>query len=119
SVEALEEARGIAAWSRESAEAWRAALGADVHGRLVRALAGVTVRYERAKAEKGVLDFLDLLLKARDALRDRPAVREHFRRRFRHLIIDEFQDTDPLQVETAWNFPLSSINLWSCRKTSC
>ncbi len=101
SAEALEEARGIAAWSRESAAAWRAALGADVHGRLVRALGGVTTLYERGKAEKGVLDFLDLLLKARDALRDRPAVREHFQRRFRHVIIDEFQDTDPLQVELA------------------
>ncbi|MCG6919854.1 MAG: UvrD-helicase domain-containing protein [Acidobacteria bacterium] len=101
STETLEEARGIAAWSRESAREWRAAVGADVHGRLVHALAGVTTLYERAKAEKGVLDFLDLLLKARDALRDRPAVREHFQRRFRHLIIDEFQDTDPLQVQLA------------------
>jgi ATP-dependent exoDNAse (exonuclease V) beta subunit len=101
SAEALEEARGIAAWSRESAASWRAAIGADVHGRLVGALGDVAALYERRKAEQGVLDFLDLLLKARDALRDRPAVREHFRARFRHLIIDEFQDTDPLQVEIA------------------
>ena len=48
-----------------------------------------------------MLDFLDLLLKARDALRDRESVRRHFRERFRFLIIDEFQDTDPLQVEIA------------------
>jgi len=101
SAEVLEEARAIAAWSRESAAGWRAALGADVHGRLVRALTGVSALYERRKRERGVLDFLDLLVKARDALRDRPAVREHFHRRFRHLIIDEFQDTDPLQVEIA------------------
>ncbi len=101
SAEALEEAREIAAWSKESAAAWRTALGADVHGRLVRALGGVTALYERRKAERGVLDFLDLLVKARDALRDRPAVREHFHRRFRHVIIDEFQDTDRLQVEIA------------------
>ncbi len=101
SPEALEEARGIAAWARESAEGWRAALGADVHGRLVRALVGVTALYERRKTAKGVLDFLDLLLKTRDALRDRPAVRAHFQRRFRYLIIDEFQDTDPLQVQIA------------------
>lgn len=101
SPEALEEARGIAAWTKESAARWRAALGADVHGRLVRALVGVTTLYEKRKAERGVLDFLDLLVKARDALRDRPEVRQHFHRRFRHLIIDEFQDTDPLQVEIA------------------
>jgi ATP-dependent exoDNAse (exonuclease V) beta subunit len=101
SLEALEEARAIGAWAKESVEGWRAALGADLHGRLVRALTGVTTRYERLKTERGVLDFLDLLVKTRDALRDRPAVREYFQRRFRFLIIDEFQDTDPLQVEIA------------------
>ncbi len=62
---------------------------------------GVVALYETKKAERGVLDFLDLLLKARDALRDRGAVRRYFRERFRFLIIDEFQDTDPLQVEIA------------------
>jgi ATP-dependent helicase/nuclease subunit A len=101
SVEALEEARAVAAWAKESAEDWRAALGADTHGRLVRALGGVGALYERRKQERGVLDFLDLLLKTRDALRDQPAVRRYFQDRFLHLIIDEFQDTDPLQVEIA------------------
>ena len=48
-----------------------------------------------------MLDFLDLLLKARDALQGSEAVRRYFRERFRVLIIDEFQDTDPLQVEIA------------------
>ena len=67
----------------------------------MRALSGVVALYERRKAERGVLDFLDLLLKARDALRDHEAVRALFRQRFRFLIIDEFQDTDPLQVEIA------------------
>jgi ATP-dependent helicase/nuclease subunit A len=101
SPEALEEARGIAGWAKDAAEGWRAALGADVHGRLVRALVGVGRLYERRKTAKGVLDFLDLLLRTRNALRDHPAVRDHFQRRFRYLIIDEFQDTDPLQVEIA------------------
>ena len=57
--------------------------------------------YERRKTERGVLDFLDLLLRARNALRDQRGVRRWFGRRFRYLIIDEFQDTDPLQVEIA------------------
>jgi ATP-dependent helicase/nuclease subunit A len=57
--------------------------------------------YERKKAEHGLLDFLDLLLKTRDALRDHESVRRYFRGRFRLLLIDEFQDTDPLQVEIA------------------
>jgi ATP-dependent helicase/nuclease subunit A len=101
SPEALAEGRKIAAWVRDVRAAWPAALGADLHGRLVRALSGTGVLYSRKKAERGVLDFLDLLLKARDALRDHAGVREWFRRRFAHLVIDEFQDTDPLQVEVA------------------
>ena len=101
SPEALAEGRAIAAWTKEARAAWAAARGAALHGRLVRALGGVAALYERKKAERGVLDFLDLLLKARDALRDHAGVREWYRRRFRYLVIDEFQDTDPLQVEIA------------------
>jgi ATP-dependent helicase/nuclease subunit A len=54
---------------------------------------------EAAKEEKGVLDFQDLLLKARNLLRDHLPVREYFQQRFRFILVDEFQDTDPLQVE--------------------
>ena len=101
SPEALAEGRAIAAWTKEARATWTAARGADLHGRLVRALGGVASLYARKKAERGVLDFLDLLLVARDALRDHAGVREWYRRRFRYLVIDEFQDTDPLQVEIA------------------
>jgi ATP-dependent helicase/nuclease subunit A len=101
SAEALAEGRALAAWTKEARTRWAAAHGADLHGRLVRALAGVASLYGRKKAERGVLDFLDLLLRARDALRDHAGVREWFRGRFRFLVIDEFQDTDPLQVEIA------------------
>jgi ATP-dependent helicase/nuclease subunit A len=99
--EALAEGRALAAWTKEARARWAAEHGADLHGRLVRALAGVTALYDRRKAERGALDFLDLLLRVRDALRDHPGVREWFRSRFRFLVIDEFQDTDPLQVEIA------------------
>ena len=101
SAEALAEGRAIASWTKEARAIWTAEQGADLHGRLVRALAGVGVLYARKKAERGVLDFLDLLTKARDALRDHAFVREWFRGRFRYVVIDEFQDTDPLQVEIA------------------
>ncbi len=101
SAEALAEGRAIAVWTREARPRWVAELGADLHGRLVRSLAGVVRIYERKKAERGVLDFLDLLVKARDALRDHAGVRAWFQARFRFLVIDEFQDTDPLQVEVA------------------
>ncbi|HEY8232066.1 MAG TPA: UvrD-helicase domain-containing protein, partial [Vicinamibacteria bacterium] len=101
SPEALAEGRALAAWTKEAKPRWTAALGADLHGNLVRALSGVVRIYERRKAERGVLDFLDLLVKARDALRDHAGVRGWFQERFRYLVIDEFQDTDPLQVELA------------------
>jgi ATP-dependent helicase/nuclease subunit A len=99
SVELLEEGRQIAWWASEAASAWTAALGSHLHARLVTTMLGVVARYESHKKARGVLDFLDLLLKTRDALRDSEAVRRHFAERFRYLIVDEFQDTDPLQVE--------------------
>jgi len=101
SEESLEEARRIAFWTTEVSAAWTAALGSRLHARLVRSLLGVIHLYEAKKRVLGVLDFLDLLLEARNALRDSAAVRNYFAGRFRYLIIDEFQDTDPLQVEIA------------------
>jgi ATP-dependent helicase/nuclease subunit A len=99
--EALEKARGTAAWASEAKARWAGARSASLHSRLVRALLGVAARYDALKRERGVLDFVDLLVKTRDALKTRESVRRYFRGRFRFLIIDEFQDTDPLQVEIA------------------
>ncbi|MDP9401965.1 MAG: UvrD-helicase domain-containing protein [Actinomycetota bacterium] len=55
---------------------------------------------ERRRAD-GRLDFHDLLVLAGDVVRDAASVRASLRERFSHLLIDEFQDTDPLQVELA------------------
>ena len=49
----------------------------------------------------GELEFHDLLVLARDLLRDDPAVRAALHRRYTRILIDEFQDTDPIQVELA------------------
>ena len=56
-------------------------------------------RYERRKQEAGALDFLDLLIKARDLVCDNAEVCREFRQRFRVILVDEFQDTDPLQAQ--------------------
>lgn len=61
----------------------------------LRPLAGA---YEALKARAGKLDFLDLLLKTRDLLDGSPATRRSLRARYTHLLVDEFQDTDPLQA---------------------
>ena len=72
-----------------------AELAALLHDELL----GCVARYEELKARAGALDFLDLLLRARDLVRDDRSVREHFQRRFKRIFVDEFQDTDPLQAE--------------------
>jgi ATP-dependent helicase/nuclease subunit A len=59
--------------------------------------------YARDRRVDGVADFDDLLLWARDLLRDNRHVRDHFHRRTRRVLVDEFQDTDPVQAELiAW-----------------
>ena len=80
-------------------DTFKADADADVAALLRDELQGSIERYERLKAAHGALDFLDLLLRARDLIRDRQDVRRHFQQRFTCLFVDEFQDTDPLQAE--------------------
>ncbi len=56
-------------------------------------------RYNNAKMRAGKLDFVDLLIATRDLVKNDAAVRHFLQRRFTHLFVDEFQDTDPLQAE--------------------
>ncbi|MBZ0269073.1 UvrD-helicase domain-containing protein, partial [bacterium] len=79
--------------------AFQRAADADLAALLHTELRETVDRYEVLKARAGRLDFLDLLLKTRDLLRDDNAVRADFQRRFTHLFVDEFQDTDPLQAK--------------------
>ncbi|HXJ32394.1 MAG TPA: UvrD-helicase domain-containing protein [Candidatus Eisenbacteria bacterium] len=80
-------------------DAFVRAAGADLAPLLRDDLLPLIDDYERAKARAGMLDFLDLLRRARDLVRDRSDVRAELQERFTHLFVDEFQDTDPLQVE--------------------
>src|SRR5262249_36398109 len=73
--------------------------GADLAPKLRDELWPVVREYDRLKERAGCLDFLDLLLRARDLVRDNAAVRAELQRRFSHIFVDEFQDTDPLQAE--------------------
>ena len=66
-------------------------------------------RYEALKQPTGALDFVDLLLRARDLLRDDAEVRRDVPARFTHLFVDEFQDTDPLQAEISAPAPASPM----------
>jgi ATP-dependent exoDNAse (exonuclease V) beta subunit len=73
--------------------------GADLAPRLRDELWPVVQAYEAAKERTGCLDFNDLLIHARDLVRDDAAVRREIQARFTHYFVDEFQDADPLQVE--------------------
>ena len=72
---------------------------ADLAALLQQELRGALDRYGQMKAKDGALDFLDLLLVARNLVRDNRSVREGFQDRFKRIFVDEFQDTDPLQAE--------------------
>ncbi len=59
----------------------------------------VASAYRERKARMGALDFDDLLLCTRDLLEREPGLTRGLRRQYTHLLVDEFQDTDPLQAE--------------------
>lgn len=84
---------------RASLDGFRLDADADLAAALQQELSGAAHRYEDLKARAGALDFLDLLLKARDLVKGNETVRRGFQSRFTHIFVDEFQDTDPLQAE--------------------
>ena len=63
--------------------------------------------YEEQCQREGVVDFGELMLRTYELLRDNLHVREHYRRRFRHILVDEFQDTNKLQY--AWLKQLAGL----------
>lgn len=55
--------------------------------------------YQDQCEREGVVDFAELLLRAVELLERNAAIREHYQRRFRHILVDEFQDTNALQYK--------------------
>ena len=64
-----------------------------------RTLLQVYQAYETLCRAQGLVDFAELLLATLEVMRDHPAVREHYQHRFRHTLVDEFQDTNLVQYE--------------------
>ena len=69
---------------------------------LIRVLADFSVKQARDRQREGRLIFHDLLVLACELARGNPSVRAEIASRFTHLLVDEFQDTDPLQVELVY-----------------
>ncbi|MDJ0770062.1 MAG: 3'-5' exonuclease [Ilumatobacter sp.] len=61
--------------------------------------ADVYAEYQTRLKKAGAMDFDDLLLKVVELFREHPDVLDHYRRRFRHILVDEFQDTNQAQNE--------------------
>src|SRR5262245_10567942 len=100
--------RNIEGWSandiNEAQELVRVGRGLiRVDGELIallwRLLAPYAVEFRERFVREGRLSFDGLLVRARNLVRDQPRVRAEFKRRYRAILIDEFQDTDPIQYE--------------------
>ncbi|MBD3368512.1 MAG: AAA family ATPase [Candidatus Eisenbacteria bacterium] len=101
-ADALDAAREVGTRLRELQAETLLEAGHHAAAGLMRWLLGFVEHYQAVKRERGFLDFDDLLIEARNLLRDNRDVRRHFKRAFDRILIDEFQDTDPLQCEIAF-----------------
>jgi DNA helicase-2/ATP-dependent DNA helicase PcrA len=72
----------------------------EVRDEQSRVLVQVYQAYEDQCQREGVVDFAELMLRTYELMRDNAALREHYQHRFRHILVDEFQDTNTLQY--AW-----------------
>jgi DNA helicase-2/ATP-dependent DNA helicase PcrA len=64
-----------------------------------RQLIAIYQAYEEACRRAGVVDFAELLLRAYELWRDNPNLLQHYQARFRHILVDEFQDTNAIQYK--------------------
>ena len=80
-------------------------------------VADVYERYDLEKEKKYLYDFDDLLIRAYRLLHENPSIREKYTERYLHLLIDEYQDTNPLQLEILKTLIEGSNNgssFWVC-----
>ncbi|MEP6624027.1 MAG: UvrD-helicase domain-containing protein, partial [Acidimicrobiia bacterium] len=96
-AEVVEQVRGIEAELDAVFEATADAVLRVLAGEVAR----FTVRSAHERRREGRLEFHDLLVFARQLLRDHAEARASLHQRYTRLLIDEFQDTDPIQVELA------------------
>ena len=73
---------------------------AEAHDAHTRRKVEIYAEYEVQCQREGAVDFAELLLRAYELLQQDEALRTHYQQRFRHILVDEFQDTNPLQY--AW-----------------
>jgi ATP-dependent exoDNAse (exonuclease V) beta subunit len=83
-------------------ETLMAIVAGELLRRIVEVMDGLLMDWSNYKRAAALLDFDDLLYTARDLLTKNEEVRQALAKRFRHVLVDELQDTDPLQIEILW-----------------
>ena len=83
-------------------DALTAMVAGELLGRVVEAMGKLLLDWSEYKRSAALLDFDDLLYTARDLLAKNEDVRQALAKRFRHVLVDEFQDTDPVQIDILW-----------------
>jgi ATP-dependent exoDNAse (exonuclease V) beta subunit len=101
-TQAYNGANGYYESAHAALEALFSAIGAELLARLAAEMHGLMQQWRDYKRSAALLDFDDLLYTARDLLIRHEEIRKALARRFRHVLVDEFQDTDPLQIEILW-----------------
>ena len=89
----------VAAFRAETVEPSLAAWREYLHPIVLPVAVAARDAYAAWRRRNARVNFQDLLLFARDMLRDHPPIREALRERFAPILVDEFQDTDPIQAE--------------------
>jgi DNA helicase-2/ATP-dependent DNA helicase PcrA len=69
----------------------------ETHDEFTRRMRDLYAAYDEQCKREGVVDFAELLLRCHELLSNHAALRDHYRARFRHVLVDEFQDTNRLQ----------------------
>lgn len=100
--------------TKEESKDWKARIEAFFDGRIapllqewreychpiiIELLQGAFRVYEQIKKQRSLLNFQDLLMNTSNLLKNNPEVRTYFQHKYRCLLVDEFQDTDPIQAE--------------------
>jgi ATP-dependent helicase/nuclease subunit A len=97
----LEEVRALLKEAQGRLEAGRQSLGESIVVPLVNAVSKMVLEYARKRRNEGLLEFQDLLVLSCELLDENEEARKYFQSRYTHVLIDEFQDTDPLQLKLA------------------
>ena len=72
---------------------------AEAHDEFTRRMVEIYAAYDEQCQREGVVDFAELMLRSYELLARNETLREHYRARFRHVLVDEFQDTNRLQYK--------------------